>query len=175
MITIVFPTKLLMEKKFTLMKTLTAALSALRDLLSSRSKRNFPTVNNFHTSTTGGCETTVQDHLIYANDPGKSGSFLFFNQADGQQSAIDNQQSVDNDQKLKSKEESKKINDELAQRNIPKPVHNNWRQRVNDDLAACTAIDDPLLPPSNNSYKRKNDNINVDHIFTINDTTINTN
>src|SRR5689334_4722844 len=118
MITIVFPTKLLMEKKFTLMKTLTAALSALRDLLFSRSKRNFHTVNNFQTSTTGGCETTVQDHFIYANDPGKSGSFLFFNQAGiSDQSSIDNgQQATDNDQKLQGKEDpdshrGNKIND----------------------------------------------------------------
>ena len=67
------------------------------------------------------------------------------------------------------------MNDELAQRNLPAPVYNNWRDRVNDDLAACTAVEDPLVTPLKNSYKRKNENINVDHIFTINDsTTINT-
>ena len=69
------------------------------------------------------------------------------------------------------KSQEKKVNDELAQRNIPAPVYNNWRQRVNDDLAACTAVDDPWFPPLKNSYKRKSENINVDHIFTINNTT----
>jgi len=130
-----------MEKKFTLMKTLTA-LSAFCDLLFSRSKKNPHAVNNSSTSTTGGCgTTTVNDRLIYVNDPYKSGSFLFFNQAaDSQQSAVDSPQSMDNQQKLKSKEELKKVNDELAQRNIPKPANNNWRQRVNDDLAACSPV-----------------------------------
>jgi hypothetical protein len=158
-----------MEKIFTLMKTLTAAF---RDLLFPRRKRNSRIVNNENVSTTGGygTGTTVNNKFRYMNDPDMSGSFLFFEQA-----VIDGQQSIEDDKKIKSKEELKKVNDELAQRNVPKPAHNNWRGRVNDDLAACTAVDDPLFPPIKNSYKRKNDNINVDHIFTINNTTINTN
>src|SRR4030095_12452983 len=130
-----------MEKKFTLMKTLTAFLV----LLFPRSKKNSRAVNNDQTSTAGcGTGTTVNNHLIHTNDPDKPGSFLFFNESaiDGQsnwtplEQSIDNiPQPADNEQKLKSKEELKKVNDELAQRNIPKPVHNNWRERVNDDMA----------------------------------------
>jgi len=157
-----------MEKNYTLMKTLTAAFF---DLLFSR-RKNSRIVNNDRTSTTGGCGngTTVHDHIKYMNDLDKPGSFLFFEQTvGGQGSAVDSPQSINNEQKIKNKEELKKVNDELAQRNIPKPGYNNWRDRVNDDLAACTAVDDPLLP-AKNSYKRKSDNINVDHIFTINHT-----
>ena len=164
-----------MEKNFTLMKTLTAFL----DLLFPR-RKNFRAVNNDQTFTTGGCGTgtTVRDHLKYMNDARQAdASFLFFEQAviDGQPSTVDSPRAIEDDKKFKSKDDpdsyrEKKVNDELAQRNLPKPV-NNWRQRVNDDLAACTAVDDPLVPSLKNSYKRKNDNINVDHIFTINDTT----
>jgi len=171
-----------MEKKFTLMKTLTAFL----DLLFPR-RKNSRTLNNNQASTTGGCGTAVHDHFKYVNDAKQAdASFLFFEQAliYGQQSTVDSLQSIEDDKKIKSKEapdnylstgrhdREKKVNDELAQRNLPKPVHNNWRERVNDDLAACTAVDDPLVPSLKNSYKRKNDNINVDHIFTIT-TTVN--
>src|SRR3954470_17533729 len=164
----IFLTELFMEKNFTLMKTLTAAFL---DLLFS-SRKNSRIVINTPVSTTGGWGTTVHDHLKYMNDPDMSGSFLFFEQAvtDSQQSTVDSPRSIEDDSKIKSKEELKKVNDELAQRNAPKPVYNNWRERVNDDLAACTQVDDPLFPPKN-SYKRKNDNVNVDHIFTINHTT----
>src|SRR6185295_2012128 len=132
-----------MEKNFTLMKTLTAFL----DLLFP-SRKNARAVNNAQTSTTGGCRTTttVNDHLIYVNDAKQAdASFLFFNQSivDGQQSIDNGQQAIDTQQKLKTKEELKKVNDELAQRNIPKPAYNNknnWRERVNDDLAACGPV-----------------------------------
>jgi hypothetical protein len=160
-----------MEKNFTLMKTLTAAFL---DLLFPR-RKNSHRVNNGHVSTTGGCgtKTTVNNEFIYVNDPDRSGSFLLFEQAViiDQPSTMDAPQSTNDDQKLKSKEESKRINDELALGSSPKPVYKTWKERVNDDLAACTAVDDPLFPPVKNSYKRKNDNINVDHIFTISDTT----
>src|SRR5436190_13299654 len=163
-----------MEKNYTLMKTLTAFL----DLLFPR-RKNSRAVNNEPVSTTVGCGTgtTVNNKFIYVNDPDRSGSFLFFEQAvmNGQQSQNTAPETMNEEQKVKHREELKRVNDELAQRNVPKPVYNNWRQGVNDDMAVCTAVDDPLLPPLNNSYKRKNDNINVDHIFTINDTTINTN
>ena len=163
-----------MEKNYTLMKTLTAFL----DLLFPR-RKNSRAVNNEHVSTTGGCGngTTVNNKFIYVNDAKQANaSFLFFEQAviNDQQSTVDSPRSIEDDKKIKSKEELKKVNDELAQRNLPKPVYKTWKERVNDDLAACTAVDDPLLPPLNTSYKRKNDNINVDHIFTINNTTINT-
>ena len=156
------------------MKTLTAFL----DLLFPR-RKNSRAVNNEHVSTTGGCGngTTVNNKFIYVNDAKQANaSFLFFEQAviNDQQSTVDSPRSIEDDKKIKSKEELKKVNDELAQRNLPKPVYKTWKERVNDDLAACTAVDDPLLPPLNTSYKRKNDNINVDHIFTINNTTINT-
>jgi len=156
-----------MEKKFTLMKTLTA----FRNLLFSRSKKSCRAVNNDITSVAGcGITTTIHNHLKYTNDPDTSGSFLFFEQtADSQESAVGSLPSTDNDQKSKSNQPLRNVNDELAQKNLPKQVHNNWRERVNDDLAACTQVDDPLFPPKT-SYKRKNDNINVDHIFTINDT-----
>src|SRR6185295_10226281 len=157
-----------MEKKFTLMKTLTA----FRNLLFSRSKKSCRAVNNDITSVAGcGITTTIHNHLKYTNDPDTSGSFLFFEQtADSQESAVGSLPSTDNDQKSKSNQPLRNVNDELAQKNLPKQVHNNWRERVNDDLAACTQVDDPLFPPKT-SYKRKNDNINVDHIFTISDTT----
>jgi hypothetical protein len=161
-----------MEKKFTLMKTLTAFL----DLLFPRRRKNSRAINSTQTSTTGGCGTTpVNNRSMYMNDPDTSGSFLFFNQAlDGQQSTDNGQQAIDKDEQLKSKEDPEsyrgKINDELALGSSPKPVYKSWKERVNDDLAACTAVDDPLLPPLNNSYKRKNENINVDHIFTISNT-----
>jgi len=74
------------------------------------------------------------------------------------------------DDKSSSKESLNQVNDELA--NHPyknEPVY-NWKTRVNDDLAACTAVDDPLFPPIKNSVKRKNENI-IDHIFFVNDTT----
>ena len=163
-----------MEKKFTLMKTLTA----VRYLVFPRIKKNPRAVNQDQTSTTGCGTGTVNDHLIYVNDAKQpDASFLFFEQAviNDQQSTVDSPRSIEDDKKIKSKEELKKVNDELAQRNLPKPVYKTWKERVNDDLAACTAVDDPLLPPLNTSYKRKNENINVDHIFTINNATINTN
>jgi hypothetical protein len=158
-----------MEKNYTLMKTLTAFLNLLFP-----HRKNSRAVNNEHVSATVGCSTgtTVNNQFIYVNDPDLSGSFLFFEQAviNGQRSTVDSPQSMEDDKKIKSKEELKKVNDELAQRNMPKPVYKTWKERVNDDLAACTAVDDPLYPPLKNSYKRKNDSINVDHIFTINDT-----
>jgi len=162
-----------MEKKFTLMKTLTA----VRYLVFPRIKKNPRAVNQDQASTTGCGTGTVNDHLIYVNDAKQpDASFLFFEQAviNDQQSTVDSPRSIEDDKKIKSKEELKKVNDELAQRNLPRPVYKTWKERVNDDLAACTAVDDPLLPPLNTSYKRKNENINVDHIFTINNTTINT-
>src|SRR6476620_10050434 len=158
-----------MEKKFTLMKTLTA----VRYLVFPRIKKNTRAVNQDQASTTGCGTGTVNDHLIYVNDAKQpDASFLFF-----EQTGINDQagESIEDNKKIKSKEELKKVNDELAQRNVPTPVYKTWKERVNDDLAACTAVDDPLLPPLNTSYKRKNDNINVDHIFTINNTTINNN
>lgn len=123
-----------MEKKFTLMKTLTA----FRNLLFGRSKKNCRTVTNDQTPVVGcGTNTTVDSHLKYSNDPGKSGSFLFFEQANSQESGVDIPQSIKNE---KNKEESKKANDELAQKSIPNPVYKNWRERVNDDLAACSPV-----------------------------------
>jgi hypothetical protein len=66
------------------------------------------------------------------------------------------------------------VNDELAQRNMPKPIYKTWKERVNDDLAACTAVENPWSS-TKIAYKRKNESLGVDHIFTINTTTINTN
>jgi len=95
-----------MEKKFTLMKTLTAFL----DLLFPR-RKNSRAVNNNQASTTGGCGTAVHDHFKYVNDAKQvDASFLFFEQAvDDQQSIDHGQPSIEKDQKLKSKEELKKI------------------------------------------------------------------
>src|SRR6185436_4934475 len=145
--------ELFMEKKFTLMKTLTA----VRYLVFPRIKKNPRAVNQDQTSTTGCGTGTVNDHLIYGNDAKQpDASFLFFEQAviNDQQSTVDSPRSIEDDKKIKSKEELKKVNDELAQRNLPRPVYKTWKERVNDDLAACTAVDDPLLPPLNTSYKR---------------------
>ena len=126
-----------MEKKFTLMKTLTAFL----DLLFPR-RKNSRTVNNNQASTTGGCGTAVHDHFKYVNDAKQvDASFLFFEQAvDDQQSIDHGQPSIEKDQKLRSKEELKKINDELALGSLSKPVYKNWKQRVNDDMAACCPV-----------------------------------
>jgi hypothetical protein len=161
MITIVFPNIIVHGEKYTLMKTLTAFL----DLLFPR-RKNSRAVNNDQPSTAGGCGTgTVTNHLIYVNDPDRSGSFLFFEQAviNGQQSTpdsyrVDSPQSIEDDKKIKSdSSREKKINDELALGSTPKPVYKTWKERVNDDMAVCTAVDDPLLPPLNTSYKRRND------------------
>src|SRR6476660_1665828 len=131
-----------MEKKFTLMKTLTAVCS----LVFPRNKKNSRAVTNKQTST-GGCGngTTVNNHLIYVNDPDNAGAFLFFNQAsESRESGPDSYRDGsleprNNEEKVKSKEDpdsyrAKKVNDELAQRNMPKPVNNNWRPGVNDDM-----------------------------------------
>src|SRR5436189_6298391 len=115
-----------MEKKFTLMKTLTA----VRYLVFPRIKKNSRAVNDDQTSTTGCGTGTVNDHLIYVNAAKQpDASFLFF-----EQTVINDQagESIEDNKKIKSKEELKKVNDELAQRNVPKPVH-NWKERVNDD------------------------------------------
>ena len=140
-----FLTELFMEKNFTLMKTLTAFLN----LLLFRSKKNSRPVNNDQASTTeSGTGTTVTNHLKYSNDAKQcDASFLFFNEStvDGQQSEVDRPQSMDNDQKLKrndsgSNSESKEINDELALGSSPTPVYKSWKERVNDDLAACSPV-----------------------------------
>jgi hypothetical protein len=139
----IFLTELFMEKNFTLMKTLTAVCS----LVFPRSRKNSRTVTNGQTSLAGcGINTTVNNHLNYTNDAKQSdASFLFFEQAviNDQHSTVDAPRSIDNDQKLKSKEELSKVNDELAQRNAPKPAYNNWRERVNDDMAACGPVVSP--------------------------------
>jgi len=129
-----------MEKKFTLMKTLTAFL----DLLFSRRKNPFA-VNNLQTSTKGGygTGTKVNSEFIYVNDAKQAdASFLFFEQASisDQGSTIDAPIAASDERQSKNKEESKKVNGELAQRNVPKPVHKHWRERVNDDLAACSPV-----------------------------------
>src|ERR1044071_1031935 len=104
-----------MEKNFTLMKTLTA----FRDLLFPRSRKNCRTVNNNQTSTAGCGTGKVNNLLICVNDAKQpDASFLFFNKStiDDQESKLDSPQSKDNEQKLNGKEDSdsyrgKKVND----------------------------------------------------------------
>ena len=161
-----------MEKNFTLMKTLSAFCNLL--FLRSRKKKIYA-VNNDGTSLTGCCTvTTVNQKSNHTNDAKQhDASFLFYDQsAINDKISTGGSSSTAKDQKLKSNEDPEPgVNDELASGNGAAPVYNNWRDRVNDDLAACTAVEDPLFPPLKNSSKRKNENINVDHIFTINDTT----
>jgi hypothetical protein len=150
-----------MEKISTLLKTLTA----FRELLFTRgSNKNVRIINNKQTSVTGCCAVTAITHKsFYRDDAKQDASFLFFEQAPHSEE----------DKKVKAKEDTdntKKTNDEFALGSSPKPVHKTWRERVNDDLAACTAVDDPLFPPIKNSIKRQNENI-IDHIFIINDAT----
>jgi len=130
-----------MEKNFTLMKTLTAFFKRLL----FRRRENSRPVNNDQTSTTGcSSGTTVTNYSKHTNDAKQAdASFLFFDKptVDDERSP----QSMDNDQKSKSNypgsyRESKKINDELALGSSPTPVNKSWKERVNDDLAACSGI-----------------------------------
>ena len=156
-----------MEKKFTLMKTLTAFLH----LLFPSSRKNSRAVRNDQTPGSSTA-TTTKDKSIDMNDAKDYGaSFLFFNQADSQQSGADSPQSTDHGEESKSKEESKRINDELALGNA-KPVYRNWRDRVNDDLAACSPIVNPeSVVEARESVTVISDLKNILRIITINDKT----
>jgi hypothetical protein len=161
-----------MEKKFTLMKTLTAFFH----LLFPASRKNSRAVNNDQT-TDKRCSTatTVEDQSKDMNDAKQyDASFLFFNEPaiDGQRSTGDSQQSINSDQKLHDKEESKTYNDELALGSLPKPVYNNWRDRANDDLAACSPIVNPeSVVEARESVTVINDLKNILPTTTINDKT----
>ena len=165
MITIVFPNELFMEKKFTLMKTLTAFCNLLCG------KKNACAVNNVVTGVSVGCATTtVNNESHNMDDPDKSGSFLFYNQsAIDDQTAGGNDSPITGDQKLKNNDadnhSKRSENDELASGNGPGSVYDRARWRVNDDLAACNAINSewPLVngyfPGVNSEWQLWNKNI----------------
>ena len=161
-----------MEKNFTLMKTLSAFCNLL--FLRSRKKKIYA-VNNDGMSLRGCCTvTTVNQKSNHTNDAKQhDASFSFYDQSTiNDKISTGSSSSTTKDQKLKSNEDPEPgVNDELASGNGATPIYKNWRDRVNDDLAACTAVEDPFLPPLKNSSKRRNENINVDHIFTTYDTT----
>jgi hypothetical protein len=130
-----------MEKKFTLMKT----LSAFFNLLCG--KKNACAVNNDATGGSVDCPLTrVNNQSNNMDDPDKSGSFLFYNQSaiDDQTAAVNDSSSIAGDQKLKNNDahshSKHSENDELASGNGPASVYDRARWRVNDDLAACSAI-----------------------------------
>ena len=161
-----------MEKNFTLMKTLSAFCNLL--FFYSR-KKKVSALNNGGAPLTGCCTVTTVNHKSNHTNDAKQhdASFLFYDQSTiNDKISTGSSSSTTKDQKLKSNEDPEPgVNDELASGNGATPIYKNWRDRVNDDLAACTAVDDPLSPPLKNLYKRKSENINVDHIFTIDDTT----
>jgi hypothetical protein len=132
-----------MEKKFTLMKTLTAFFH----LLFPASRKNSRAVNNDQT-TDKRCSTatTVEDQSKDMNDAKQyDASFLFFEKTAivDKPSTTDTPATISDEQKLGNTEELHKMNDELALRSAPQPVYNNWKRRVNDDLAACSPIVNP--------------------------------
>ena len=143
MITIVFPNELFMEKKFTLMKTLTAFCNLLCG------RKNACAVGNDATLVSAGCTTTtVNNESNNMDDPDRSGSFLFYEQsAINDQTAMGDDSSSPNDQKLKDNEghdsqQKRAKSDELASGNGPASVYDRARWRVNDDLAACSGLID---------------------------------
>ena len=139
MITIVFPNELFMEKKFTLMKTLTAFCNLLCG------RKNACAVGNDVTLVSVGCTTkTVNNESNNIDDPDRLGSFLFYDQStiNDEAPSGDDSSSI-NDQKIKDNEDHDShrelgMSDELAKGNGP--VYDRARWRVNDDLAACNAI-----------------------------------
>jgi len=155
-----------MEKKFTLMKTLTAFCNLLCG------KKNACAVGNGATLVSGGCTTTtVNNKSNNMDDPDKSGSFLFYEQsANDQTSTGENSSSTSNGQQLKNNDDAdnrskRGASDELASGNGPASVYDRARWRVNDDLAACTAINSewPVVngyyPGVNSEWQLWNKNI----------------
>ena len=180
MITIVFPNELFMEKKFTLMKTLTAFCNLLCG------KKNACAVNNVVTGVSAGCTTTtVNNESNNIDDPDKSGSFLFYNQsAIDDQTAGGNDSPITGDQKLKNNDadnhSKRSENDELASGNGPGSVYDRARWRVNDDLAACIAVNGEwsvvsgYFPGVNSDWQLWNKKVVVGNTETTNTGTKNT-
>ena len=166
MITIVFPNELFMEKKFTLMKTLTAICNLLCG------KKNACAVGSDTTLVSAGCSTTtVSNESNNIDDAKQIASFLFYDQStiNDQTPSGDDSSSI-NDQKIKDNEDrdndrERGTNDELASGNGPASVYDRARWRVNDDLAACNAINSewPLVngyfPGVNSEWQLWNKNI----------------
>jgi len=164
MITIVFPNELFMEKKFTLMKTLTAFCNLLCG------RKNACAVGNDATLVSVGCTTkTVNSESNNIDDAKQIASFLFYDQStiNDQTPSGDDSSSI-NDQKIKDNEDHDShrelgMSDELAKGNGP--VYDRARWRVNDDLAACNAINSewPLVngyfPGVNSEWQLWNKNI----------------
>src|SRR5678816_3885792 len=130
MITIVFPNELFMEKKFTLMKTLTAFCNLLCG------RKNACAVGNDATLVSAGCTTTtVNNESNNMDDPDRPGSFLFYEQsAINDQTAMGDDSSSPNDQKLKDNEghdsqQKRAKSDELASGNGPASVYDRARWR----------------------------------------------
>ena len=127
-----------MEKNFTLMKTLTAFLH----LLFPASRKNARAVHKDQPSGKRcSTATAVENKSTDMNDAKHDdASFLFFEKTAivDQPSTTDNPATISDEQKLKNTEELRKVNDEMALRSAP--LHNNWKHRVNDDLAACVTV-----------------------------------
>ena len=166
MITIVFPNELFMEKNFTLMKTLTAFFNLLCG------KKNVCALNNDATGASVDCPLTrVNNQSNNIDDPDKSGSFLFYNQSaiDDQTAGANDSSPITGDQKLKNNDadnhSKRSMNDELASGNGSTSIYDHARWRVNDDLAACSAINSewPVVngyyPGVNSEWQLWNKNI----------------
>jgi len=155
-----------MEKKFTLMKTLTAFCNLLCG------KKNTCAVNNVAAGVLAGCTTTtVNNESNNIDDAKQIASFLFYDQSTiNDQTPTGDDLSSINDQKIKDNEDrdndrERGTNDELASGNGPGSVYDRARWRVNDDLAACNAINSewPLVngyyPGVNSEWQLWNKNI----------------
>jgi len=155
-----------MEKKFTLMKTLTAFCNLLCG------KKNTCAVNNVAAGVLAGCTTTtVNNESNNIDDAKQIASFLFYDQSTiNDQTPTGDDLSSINDQKIKDNEDrdndrERGTNDELASGNGPGSVYDRARWRVNDDLAACSAINSewPLVngyfPGVNGGWQLWNKNI----------------
>jgi hypothetical protein len=158
------------EENFALMKTLTAFFH----LLFPTGRKNSPTVNNDQTSGRR-CRTatTAEDRSIDMNDAKHDdASFLFFDKTAivDKPSTADSPATIRDEQKLKNTEELHKVNDEMALRSGPQ--HNNWKHRVNDDLAACSPIVNPeSVVEARESVKVISDLKNILPIITLTDKT----
>jgi len=170
-----------MEKKFTLMKTLTAFCNLLCG------KKNACAVSNDATLVSAGCATTtVNNESNKIDDAKQNASFLFYDQSTiNDQTPTGDDSSSKNDQKIKENEDhdndrERDTNDELASGNGPASVYDRARWRVNDDLAACNAINSewPLVngyfPGVNSEWQLWNKKVVVGNTETTNTGTKNT-
>ena len=179
MITIVFPNELFMEKKFTLMKTLTAFCNLLCG------RKNACAVGNDVTLVSVGCTTkTVNSESNNIDDAKQIASFLFYDQStiNDQTPSGDDSSSI-NDQKIKDNEDHDShrelgMSDELAKGNGP--VYDRARWTVNDDLAACIAVNGEwsvvsgYFPGVNSDWQLWNKKVVVGNTETTNTGTKNT-